>query len=197
VPVGALEQFNLVTDGSFETQVAGQEFARAYAPSVWGGWMITAGSVDIINGYWNASQGMQSVDLAGISAGTIQQSIPNAFGTQYRLSFDLSGNPDGPDGAAALKRVSVSFGGVSRVFEFGFTSSAIHQYTVAWAPQVWDLTTVNSDRTLVFEDITADGISGMGAAIDNVVLTAVPEPCVGLLLGLAGLALMARRLRRP
>jgi choice-of-anchor C domain-containing protein len=197
MPVGAWAQLNLVTDGSFEIQVARPNFERGYAPSVWGGWTISAGSVDIINGYWNASQGVQSVDLAGSSSGTIQQTIPNAFGTQYRLSFDLSGNPDGPDGAAALKRVSVSFGGVSRIFEFGFTASATHPYTVAWATQVWELTTINSDRSLVFQDITADGINGMGAVIDNVVLTPIPEPGVCLLLGLAGAAWMARRLWRP
>jgi choice-of-anchor C domain-containing protein len=143
-----------------------------------GGWTVTSGSIDLINGYWNAADGNQSIDLSGNSRGTIQQTI-NASAGSYQLTFALSGNSDGPP---TVKTVLVSFGGVSA--QFSFTTPANNNNNMLWATETWDFSLPTGGNTVLsFQDIS-EGQSAYGAALDNIVLTqtqtgeitAVPEP---------------------
>jgi choice-of-anchor C domain-containing protein len=165
---------SLVLNGSFEDVPAAQPFQTIYAGGSLGGWTVTAGSVDLINGYWLASDQNQSVDMSGFSRGTIEQTITASAGT-YHLTFDLSGNSDGPP---VIKTLRVLFGGVSRDFTFATTGSIGN---MNWASQSWDVTTVSANPVLAFQDISdnASGRPYFGAVLDNVsvvAIAAVPEP---------------------
>jgi len=91
-------RFDLLPDGGFETpKVLPTSKARtlsagnrALAP-----WRITAGSVDV-QSYWPAVEGTHTLDLNGVSAGTIEQSFATIPGQVYQLLFDYANNPDRP-----------------------------------------------------------------------------------------------------
>ncbi len=81
--------FELGTDpgGSFLTVNAGESSIT--------GWTVDSGSVDYIGGYWAASDGLRSIDMNGLTTGSISQTITGlTIGQQYRVSFDLAGNTD-------------------------------------------------------------------------------------------------------
>jgi choice-of-anchor C domain-containing protein len=58
------------------------------------GWTLVEGSADLLNHKaGTARAGAQTVDLNGISAGTLRRTFSTVIGTRYRLEFDFSGNP--------------------------------------------------------------------------------------------------------
>jgi choice-of-anchor C domain-containing protein len=175
---------NLVVDGSFEAPIATSPFQTFNAGSSVGGWTVTGGSIDLINGYWNAADGNQSIDLSGTSRGTIQQTISASAGS-YRLRFALSGNSDGPP---TVKTVLVSFGNASA--QFSFTTPANNDNNMLWVTETWDFSLPTGGNTVLsFQDIS-DGQGAYGAALDNIILTqtqigdvvSVPVPESGTLL---------------
>src|SRR4051794_9105386 len=58
------------------------------------GWNIVGGSVDVLSTNWNAHEGKQSVDLAGVSQGGLYQDVGTTAGKTYRLGFWLAGNSE-------------------------------------------------------------------------------------------------------
>jgi choice-of-anchor C domain-containing protein len=189
---------NLVLDGSFEGQVATQPFQTFYAPSSFGAWTVTAGSIDLINGYWAAAEGNQSVDLSGTSRGTIQQTV-NIPGGSYHLTFELSGNSDGPP---TVKTVLVSLGGVSA--QFSFTTPSGNNQNMHWVSESWDVyLPAGGNTVLSFADISdlSATPNAYGAALDNISLTSSPVPetstflagaCLMIPLGLSALRILWR-----
>jgi choice-of-anchor C domain-containing protein len=164
---------SLVQDGSFEGRVAASPFETFVAGQTFGGWTVTAGSVDLINGAWLAASGNQSVDMSGGTHGTIQQTI-NVPAGYYRLTFDLSGNSDGPP---AIKTVLVSFGSASA--QFSFTTPDGNNGNMQWTSEAWDFyLPVGGNKVLSFADISGgvDFQTSFGAALDNVSLIDPPPP---------------------
>jgi len=86
------------------------------------------------------------VDMSGNSRGTIQQTISASAGS-YHLTFDLSGNSDGPPQTKTLR---VIFGGVSK--DFTFTTSGSNG-NMNWTAQAWDVTTATANPVLTFQDV--------------------------------------------
>ncbi|CAN0483827.1 unnamed protein product, partial [Phaeothamnion confervicola] len=87
----------LLPDGDFAG--SGNPFQTIFLNQNFGAtnkWTVTKGSVDWIGDYWQSPSGIGggSVDLDGLDAGTISQSLTLAPGT-YTVTFALSGNPDG------------------------------------------------------------------------------------------------------
>jgi choice-of-anchor C domain-containing protein len=106
----------MITNGSFENSVEHPgidpgSFMTLNAPdsnSVYG-WTIEVGNVDYIGNYWEASNGLRSIDLNGYYAkAVISQSVTTIPGVTYQVTFDLSGNPDG---APVTKSVTVGVNG--------------------------------------------------------------------------------------
>ncbi|MER8159410.1 choice-of-anchor C family protein [Streptomyces sp. NPDC094472] len=84
-------------DGSFETPAVGANtFTTVVAGGTIGPWKVTSGNVDHIgDGFWQAAEGGQSVDLNGTGAGTVAQTFTTVPGKRYTVTYSLAGNPAG------------------------------------------------------------------------------------------------------
>ncbi|WP_343732891.1 DUF642 domain-containing protein [Duganella sp.] len=155
------------------------------------GWTVSNGTVDLDgqgfvhnelpgNGHY--------VDLDGstMKAGLLSNSISLTAGLDYTLSFGLAGNQRnwGND------TVDVSFGNVHHTYVM-HQADALTTYTIDFKP------TVSAVYQFSFQNRGGDN---RGAFLDNVTISAVPEPdgYAMLLTGLAamlGLTVAARRRR--
>ena len=144
------------------------------------GWTISnGGTVDIVgtNFYEELRYLGNSIDLDGSSnkAGVLSRSFSLIAGNTYTALFDLSGNKRG-----GTDRVTVTFG--TSVFTFSNLAS-----TSPWSTYEIEFTpTASQAYTLSFANAGGDNV---GALLDNVSVTAVPEPETFAML-LAGLGLM-------
>ena len=189
---------DLVVNGSFELGIDPGTFTTLTAPDAVSilGWTVTGGTVDYIGTYWQASSGSRSLDMDGISQGTIaQQTLATVIGQTYRISFDLAGNPDnGP----TIKTIGVTIGG-SGLKTFTFDSTGKSHSDMGWITESFYYTATGSSD-LTFQSLTIgppgnETFAAYGPALDNVSVTAVPEASTWamLLLGFMGVGFMAYR----
>ncbi|MBI3342508.1 DUF642 domain-containing protein, partial [Candidatus Curtissbacteria bacterium] len=91
----AVAAFAVGTNGSFESGTDPGVFTTVNPGGTnITGWNVDSGNVDYIGTYWPASNGVRSVDMNGLTAGSISQSLTTVVGATYNVTFDLSGNPD-------------------------------------------------------------------------------------------------------
>jgi len=181
----------IVKNGSFENPELGDiTFATLSAGLT--DWTI-GGTIDLVRNYWAAQDGSQSVDMNGLSVGSLKQSVDLDAG-QYNLSFWLSGNPDGPPDP---KTMDVSIGSV-----FATTTSVARPTSIStmnWVQYSFNFTVASAGTyDLLFQSTSIGGGGGCGGdascfgpVLDNVAITtAIPEPeiyaMMGLGLGLVG-----------
>jgi len=158
------------------------------------GWTVDTGSVDLINGYWEAHHGTHSIDLAGNQPGSISQIFDTVVGQVYSVDYWLSGNPDGGD---ALKWgvISAVDGGVTASATFlGLQGSSRSDMNYA----KWNFMFAATGDSTKLTFASAPGEGFFGAALDSVsVTTAVPEPSTWAMLlvgfGAIGGAMRSRR----
>nr|WP_315261319.1 choice-of-anchor C family protein [uncultured Duganella sp.] len=178
----------LIDNGGFESDYHPGSFIEL--SSGLSGWTITAGSVDLINGYWQAAGGSYSIDLNGGSAATLSQSFATNIGQLYNVSFSMAGNPDG---GGAVKSIMA---GVTGMSTFTFDGTGASHGAMNWQARSFSFVASSSLSTLTFAGDSSTG--PYGVALDNVSVTAaVPEPeTYGMLIaGLGVLGLLARRRR--
>ena len=167
--------------GSFTTVSAGQTNIT--------GWTVGgAGGVDYIGSYWQAQDGSRSIDLSGTRAGSISQTLSTVIGQQYLVKFFLAGNPDG---GGAVKLIVSSIGGAEPQIDT-FSTVGSSRQNMNWTQVSYLFTAFSSASTLTFASGTNNAY---GPAIDNVTVTAVPEPMTWamMLFGFAGIGLGLRR----
>lgn len=157
------------------------------------GWSVTDGTVDIVGpgdrwGWLCAGSNNTCIDLDGSSnnAGILSKSISVTAGQTYTLSFDLAGNQRNHPIPSSVDDVTVTFGSASQTLA-GIVSAA------PWQTHSLSFTAATSGSvSLSFAN--AGGDNG-GAVLDNVRVTAVPEPETYAML-LAGLSLVGALARR-
>ena len=167
---------NLIENGGFETPVLapGEGRTLAAGDSSMAPWVITAGSVDVIqNGYWPAYKGINSIDLAGVASGTISQPFATTPRAEYALSFAYASNADAVDvlhqaftasghvtvtGAATVLDATVSHSGSSRA-DMGY-----QLYRGLFAAD-------SSSATLQFQDVS--NFDTHGLVLDEVSVSSV------------------------
>ncbi|QDQ27416.1 choice-of-anchor C family protein [Chitinimonas arctica] len=173
-------EFGNLESGSFTTLTAGSNALT--------GWSII-GSVDWIHQYWSPSSGSRSLDLNGSGYGGVQQFFDTVAGQTYQVSFDLAGNPD----VATLKTMAVGVGNYAGVFQFDTTGR--DRSNMGWQTHQISFIAQGDTTVLTFASLTDDGNVVWGPALDNVKVTAVPEPEGYAMLGLgfAMVGLLARR----
>jgi choice-of-anchor C domain-containing protein len=184
-----------ITNGSFETGTAPGAFTEVGAGGTnITGWTVDSGSVDYIGSYWAASDGSRSLDMSGSSAGQISQVITGLTdGQEYKVTFNLAGNPDG---APATKDLKVSADGFTGLYSFDTTGhSTGTATTMGWSTQTFFFTASGTSATLAFLSLTA---GSFGAALDNVTIAATPIPGAILLFGsaLGGMGFLGFRRRK-
>lgn len=185
-------------------------------------WTVYFGTVDYVGNYWQAAQGNRSIDLNGISPGGIMQTFDVEVLHDYRLTFSLSGNPDGqgvtagargpktltvyacngpaPVGAGGVPTRCGGLPGTGIPFTYNTLTTGNTRAAMAYTTASLTFTTRLTAETLFFLSTTT---GPYGPVIDNLDLMdlgpiGVPEPgSIALLLtGLAGAAIVRRPVRR-
>lgn len=160
--------FTGLANGSFETGVYtdnGSGFQQLNAPNASiAGWTVDAGSVDWIRTYWPAQDGSMSIDMSGVSAGTLSQTFATTIGNTYNVSFQLSGNPAGDPTVKTLE-VSAT-GGAVGLYSYDVTGNTLTNMN--WRAETYSFLATSASATLSFVSTTA---GAFGPAIDNVVVT--------------------------
>ena len=181
-----------VINGSFEQGVTFNNALPLYAVDATSitGWTVASGDMDYIDSTrWQAGAGNRCLDLSGYGAGTIQQ-VVNGFtaGQNYQLTFLMAGNPeDGP----AIKSLQASIGSATQTFSFDITGFS--GANMGWSPRTLNFTATSPAMTLAFTSL----VNGWaGPALDNVIITPVPEPSAVGLVGMGALTCLGTRLRR-
>jgi hypothetical protein len=154
----------------FESYTAAAPGINVVAPGSFGPWSVTAGSVDILNGFPGilCRSGAKCIDDGSTnSSGTVQRSFTATAGTQYALTFWYSGSQRG---ASPSDSMTVTLGtatlAISNIpFTQGFT-----QGTLAW--------TAPSSGPAVVQFAYLTGADNSGLIIDDVALTAGVVPVV-------------------
>ena len=161
VPAGAQ-----ITNGSFESgsQNPGNGWIVLNGGSpVIDGWNIDQGSIDYIGGWWPASDGLRSIDLSGLSAGGVSQSIPTIPGSRYEVTFDMSGNPDG---GPLLKLLTVTADGAQgTTFSYDVAANGNTRSNMKWVQQRYTFVAEDDWTLLAF---TSQAATFYGPTLDNV-----------------------------
>ncbi len=189
---------NLITDGSFEdqAQAAGSWAIYSNIP----GWAaVSPGQIELRNNVaGTAEDGVNFVELDANFNSAMQQVVSTVAGQQYSLSFWYSSRPvSGYNSAFPGNTVPADSNGLT--FNVGAGDVSVYVATENdmtdndWKLYTTTFTATGASTTLTF---TAVGTSdSYGTSLDNVILTAVPEPGEGALIiaGLLGIAGLAHR----
>ena len=187
---------NLIKNGSFESTVVSDPYRTlGSSTSVLTNWTINAGSVDLIGSYWNAQDGHQSLDMNGSAAnGVISQSFATTAGQRYNVSFWIAGNPDD-----SFKTKSLVADVAGQSYAYAFNTTGKSRTNMGWTEEGFSFVASGSTSSLKFSSTQAPNsngsVSSWGLALDNVSVTAVPEPETYAML-LAGLGLMGAIAKR-
>jgi len=188
----------VIQDGNFDNPPVLNPFQTQFGGNFFGTgnvWQVLGQSVDEVGTYWtNPVAGGGSVDLDGEMPGGISQAFTTGAGT-YKLSFYLSGNPDG---GISTKSVAVSVGDVSnQLFTYDVTA-ANSRANMNYVLESLIFTSTGGGDILTF--LSQDALdSSYGAVIGGISISSVPEPATWMMLilgfGLTGSLLRLGRAR--
>jgi hypothetical protein len=145
------------------------------------GWTVTNGSVETVN-QWTPFEGNQSLDLDGISAGTIQQSFATTSGASYTLSFEYGNNPFVGSTIPASALVTVQGSSIVPLLSQTIMHSTSQAVNMDYTSFMMVFTADSSSATLTFASLDPPTSPG-GIALDAISVNAVPEPTSIAMLG--------------
>jgi len=179
---GSFEDGVAIASGGFVTLATGDTTSIP-------GWTVLSDGVDYIGTYWQASDGSRSLDLSALASGGVKQTVTGfQIGKRYRISFDLSGNPDG--GNNSKRMVMSATGGVAAVYVYTLTDNT--RADMNWTTLTYEFNASGISQDIQFRSLETNPF---GAALDNVSISLVPEPATwGLLI--AGFAMTGVAMRR-
>ncbi|MEU5161782.1 choice-of-anchor C family protein [Streptomyces sp. NPDC020875] len=166
----ALSRFD---NGSFEYPLApANSFSTHPAGSLLGPWRVGGGGIDLIdNGFWQAAEGDQSIDLNAGAPGSVTQTFTTVPGRTYTVSYSLAGNVDG-NSQPVVKTGRVLIDG-QNFQDFSFDVTGKTRPAMGYVNRQFDFTAGAAATTLAF----VSGTPGAhGPAIDNV---QVKSACCG------------------
>lgn len=158
-----------------------------WTPPAPSGWTVSNGTVDLIGStnavsydFLSGNGGYVDLDGSTNQAGFFSQGLNLTGGTQYTLSFDLAGSQRG-----STEFVDVNFGGVLGNYSLN-SGDNFSLKTLNFTPGSSGLYTIS------FQNQGGDNV---GALLDNVSVTAVPEPKIYgmMLVGLGLMGFVARK----
>lgn len=179
-----------IINGSFEEGGVTNPFGTVAGgnSSTITGWTVLGNSVDFIGNYWQANQGSNSIDLNGAGQGGIAQTFNTVANQAYAITFWLAGNPDnGP----TIKTINVTTDGLNAQV-FAFDTTGFNKSNMGWTKFTYNFVADDTSTTLAFNSQNA---GSWGAALDNVSVSAVPEPATWAMM-LLGFGLIGGAMRR-
>jgi len=185
---------SLITNGSFESASVdpGSFLKLSVGSTSIDGWTVINDSIHYVGSYWQASDGVRSIDLDGDpgQAGGVQQIFATTPDTKYTVTFDMSGNLAG---GPTVKSMRVIADGQSADFTFDITG--ISTTDMGYVSHAW--TFIADDDFANLQFISLNTSAGWGPVIDNVSVNTIPIPASFLLFGsgLLGMVGLSRRKR--
>ncbi|MCH7341894.1 DUF642 domain-containing protein [Pelomonas sp. CA6] len=173
---------NLLVNGSFEANVVGA--GSWITPGSISGWSVGSQGVELRNGISGQAQdGFNFAELDTSGNSSIWQSFSTVAGVVYDLSFYYSSRPE--QTSVGSNGIQWSLGGLSGVVG--------KDLNTGWQLFQTQFTGTGSAMTLNFKAVgTSDSL---GTSLDNVRVSAVPEP-QSLALALSGLGMLGLLMRR-
>jgi len=144
------------------------DFCEDFSGSLIAPWTVIAGSVDLTNNnYWQSADGSWSLDMSGLSAGTISQSFDTVAGNEYHVSFSLAGNPEGGD---LVKDLYVGASGTpSQLYSFNVGSIRHNPIpNMNYASESFTFTAGSSSSSLTFQSAE---FTAWGPVVDAISMT--------------------------
>jgi hypothetical protein len=162
---------NIVQDPGFESDTSETVSSPDYLSG--GDWQVTSGTSYVANFASDAHSGNNYLEIAPDGdTSTIQQTLTTQSGADYDLSFYYE--------VIVIDPTTIDFG--------SFSTSISDTTTDGWVPATYDDLTATSTSTVLSFSTANEGVF-----LDDVSVTAVPEPASLGLLAVAGLGIMARR----
>lgn len=189
---------NLIQNGSFEIGPdPGTFISLGNGNTSITGWTVGGAGIDYIGTYWQPQDGARSIDLNQLNLGSVSQQVTTVAGQLYRISFWMSGNPDGNNSNSQFLLNFNAFDTVNNATVFSQNASYQNPHTrtnMLWEQRTFEFTASSSSTLLTFAGVAPPG--AFGAALDNISMEAVPEPFTMALMGGAAATAFARVRRR-
>jgi choice-of-anchor C domain-containing protein len=164
---------NLVTNGSFEEGPDFEVYKALDKDSTEiKGWVVTRGQIDVCHekdGNWKAADGKRSLDLHGSPGfGGVQQTLTTRVGTKYRLTFQMTGNPQ-----ANLTEAKLTVRAAGADKEFAVDMTGVSHEDPKWTKKTWEFTATDKATVLEIHTAMPTGHPFGGPMVDDVKVVAV------------------------
>jgi choice-of-anchor C domain-containing protein len=139
-------------------------------PTMINWWVVTQDSIEWVGtNFWQASDGLYSLDLSGSQPGAIAQTFDTIIGQTYQVLFDMAANPD--ENGSTTKSFQVSAAGTASTYNVDRTGHTFQD--TGWTEASFLFTANDALTTLTFTSLT-EGV--YGPALDNVRVSAASGP---------------------
>src|SRR5262245_49903727 len=132
-------------------------------------WLVSSGQVELVCSLWISAEGQRSVELNGGVPGALEQTIATEPGRPYLISFNISGDPEGP---LETKFLRLTVAGEEQ--DFFHSVSGRSRSDMGWSFRSLQFYAEGVRTTLRFQSLNVE--SSHGPALDNVRVFPVDYP---------------------